>query len=85
MDVKMSTANNYENLWVFHVPRHQPITHLLTYATAFSGRNFHVTQRKSLEIQTRSITIIITCRGKLLNADWLRQRAFFLNQEGMIT
>ena len=33
------------------------ITHLLTYATAFSGRNFHVTQRKSLEIQTRSITI----------------------------
>ena len=33
------------------------ITHLLTHATAFSGRNFHVTQRKSLEIQTRSITI----------------------------
>ena len=30
------------------------ITHLLTYSTAFSGRNFHVTQRKSLEIQTRS-------------------------------
>ena len=27
---------------------------------------------------------IITCRAKLLNADWLRQRAFFLNQEGMI-
>ena len=32
------------------------------------------------------------CRAKLLNADWLRQRAFFLsqegtfgNQEGMIT
>ena len=24
----------------------------------------------------------ITCRTKLLNADWLRQRAFFLNQEG---
>ena len=33
------------------------ITYLLTYATAFSGRNFHVTQRKSLEIQTCSITI----------------------------
>ena len=33
------------------------ITHLLTYATALSGGNFHVTQRKSLEIQTRSITI----------------------------
>ena len=29
------------------------ITHLL----AFSGRNFHVTQRKSLGIQTRSVTI----------------------------
>ena len=26
------------------------ITHLLTYETAFSGRNFHVTQRKALEI-----------------------------------
>ena len=24
----------------------------------------------------------MTCRAKLLNADWLRQRAFFLNQEG---
>ena len=24
----------------------------------------------------------ITCRAKLLNADWLRQRASFLNQEG---
>ena len=33
------------------------ITHVLTYTTAFSGRNVHVTQRKSLEIQTRSITI----------------------------
>ena len=31
------------------------------------------------------INFIITCRAKLLNADWLRQRAFFLNQEGMIT
>ena len=29
----------------------------MTYATAFSSRNFHVTQRKSLEIQTRPITI----------------------------
>ena len=28
------------------------------------------------------ITGLITCRAKLLNADWLRQRAFFLNQEG---
>ena len=27
-------------------------------------------------------TLFITCRAKLLNADWLRQRAFFLNQEG---
>ena len=25
---------------------------------------------------------LITCKAKLLNADWLRQRAFFLNQEG---
>ena len=28
------------------------------------------------------IILLITCRAKLLNADWLRQRAFFLNQEG---
>ena len=28
----------------------------MTYATALSGRHFHVTQRKSLEIQTCSIT-----------------------------
>ena len=28
------------------------------------------------------ITFVITCRAKLLNADWLRQRACFLNQEG---
>ena len=33
------------------------ITYLLTYMIAFSGLNVHVTQRKSLEIQTRSITI----------------------------
>ena len=33
------------------------ITHLLTYATAFSSRNFHVTQRESLEIQTCFITM----------------------------
>ena len=28
------------------------------------------------------LIMLITCRAKLLNADWLRQRAFFLNQEG---
>ena len=39
------------------------ITHLLTYATAFSGCNFYVTQRKSLEIQTCSMTIRKTLSG----------------------
>ena len=41
---------------------------------------------------SRPLLIIITYRAKLLNPDWLRQRAFFLNhegtfgnQEGMIT
>ena len=29
-----------------------------------------------------AISVFITCRAKLLNDDWLRQRAFFLNQEG---
>ena len=28
------------------------------------------------------ISALITCRAKLMNADWLRDRAFFLNQEG---
>ena len=32
------------------------ITHLLTYATAFLGHHFRVTQRKSLEIRTCSVT-----------------------------
>ena len=42
--------------------------------------------------QDFAITALITYRAKLLSADWLRQRAFFLNhegtfgnQEGMIT
>ena len=30
------------------------------------------------------VSQFITCRAKLLNADWLRQRAFFLNQEGTV-
>ena len=28
------------------------------------------------------LSFVITCRAELLNADWLKQRAFFLNQEG---
>ena len=30
---------------------------------------------------TRMISYLITYRAKLLNADWLRQRAFFLNHD----
>ena len=33
-------------------------------------------------LNLKLFTAFITCRAKLLNADWLRQRAFFLNQEG---
>ena len=49
-----------------------------------------VWKRGSFALQ-RPFLLFITCRAKLLNADWLRQRAFFLNQgtfgnqEGMIT
>ena len=32
-----------------------------------------------------AIREFIICGAKSLNADWLRKRAFFLNQEGMIT
>ena len=30
----------------------------------------------------RAVSSLITYGTKLLSADWLRQRAFFLNQEG---
>ena len=39
-------------------------------------------------MRTFSVSFIITYRAKLLNADWFRQRAFFLNfpsKEGKIT
>ena len=35
-----------------------------------------------LKLQSSTITPFITYGAKLLNADWLRQRAFFLNHEG---
>ena len=38
--------------------------------------------RSSLGAGTTCLQNLITSRAKLLNADWLRQRAFFLNQEG---
>ena len=45
---------------------------------------------KTVFIVFSKLTCFITCGPKLLNADWLRKRAFFLrgtfgNQEGMIT
>ena len=45
---------------------------------------FHINFRKQSDEKKENnlLTLIITCRAKLLNADWLRQRAFFLNQEG---
>ena len=42
---------------VVQLAKTKVITHFLTYATAFSGRNFHVTQCKSVEIRTCYITI----------------------------
>ena len=42
---------------LFSYQKLKSITHPSTYTTALSGRNVHVTQRKSLEIQTCSITI----------------------------
>ena len=29
------------------------------------------------------LSLLITCGAKLLSADWLRQRAFFLNREAV--
>ena len=50
----------------------------------FSELMYIVLNLKLFLILTLShvITSIITYREKLLSADWLRQRAFFLNQEG---
>ena len=48
-------------------------------------RNNHYTTPRG---EPRAVTGVITYRAKLLNADWLRQRAFFLNfpsMEGKIT
>ena len=49
-----------------------------------TGIDTRILQQYNLIFSFRDTTIfaIITCRAKLLNADWLRQRAFFLNQEG---
>ena len=35
-----------------------------------------------IKVVVRLITWFITYGAKLLNANWLRRRAFFLNQEG---
>jgi len=60
----------------------------------FSALMYIVLNLKLFLILTLSyvITSIITYGAKLLSADWLRQRAFFLNQEdsfgnqeGMVT
>ena len=45
---------------VVQLAKTKVITHLLTYATAFSARNFHVMQCKSLEIQTCSMGVLKT-------------------------
>ena len=37
---------------------------------------------RKLQLAVIRITNVITCRAKLLNADWLRRGHFFLNQEG---
>ena len=43
----------------------------------------HLLQDRGLRTLKRFVIApFITCRAKLLNDDWLRQRAFFLNEEG---
>ena len=42
-------------------------------------------RKKKIKRRPLSLRVVfrfITCRAKLLNADWLRQRAFFLNRQG---
>ena len=49
-NIQMNASSSASTVYL---AKTKAIAHLLTYATVFSGRHFHVTQRKSLE---RSIT-----------------------------
>ena len=51
---------------------------------ASRSSDFEITRSITPWIVLHSVQLLllITCRAKLLYADWLRQRAFFLNQEG---
>ena len=63
LEIRHIEINASSNASTVQLAKTKAITHLLTYATAFLGRNFHVTQRKRLEIQTCSIT-----KGKPLSS-----------------
>ena len=59
------------------------IEHIILYTS-----NKFRSQQDTMTINTGKISKFITYRAKLLNADWLRQRAVFLNfpsMEGKIT
>ena len=69
-------CDSASNRLLFHRVRHAA-------SDAFDV-NF-ICQLQSKQVKRSShewINKFITCRAKLLNADWLRQRAFLLNQEG---
>ena len=57
LEIRHIEINASSSASTVQLAKTKAITHLLTYATAFLGRNFYVTQRKSLEIQTCSITL----------------------------
>ena len=52
-NVEINTSSSAR---IVHLPETKAISHLLTYATAFLGCHFRVTQRKSLEIQACSVS-----------------------------
>ena len=76
------TASQCCKLKFFSVP--DPSMSLLIYSSGLSSK-ISSSSSKFGKKKKDLIILFITCRAKLLNADWLRQRAFFLNQEGMIT
>ena len=56
LDILQIEINASSRASTVQLAKSKAITHLLTYATAFLGRHFRVTQRKSSEIQTCSVT-----------------------------
>ena len=55
LEIRHIEINASSSASTVSLPKTRAITHLLAYATAFLGRNFHVTQRKSSALEKHAI------------------------------